>query len=129
MTRDQSSSLDESLLRVEKTEEEAKCEERDKSSVSTAALQHCSTAIVSTEWSPLQLSSYNLTKPSVRPRPPLRTETLERHLPRPALRTFTSGRSSAEPLETARLALSGSGRTDRDLVTPLPTSLSELDLR
>jgi len=80
------------------------------------------------DWSPLQLSSYNLTKPSMKSKPSLRTETLQRPPPvRPALRSFTSGRSSAEPLETFRLPLTV--RSDRDLVTPLPSSLSELDLR
>ena len=84
--------------------------------------------VTTTDWSPLQLSSYNLTKPPVKRRPSLKTETLERHPPvRQALSTFRSGRSSAEPLETCRLPLSV--RAERDLVTPLPATLSELDLR
>ena len=76
------------------------------------------------DWSPLQLSSYNLAgKPPPPPPPPVRqTETLERHpvRPSPALTTFTSGRTSAEPLETCRTNLRA---------TPLPATLSELDLR
>ena len=95
------------------------------------------------EWSPLplQLSSYNLGQPPVtRPRPSLRTETLERH-PRPSLRTFTSGRSSAEPLDSHKLApgvtrrdteIRGAGLAQGEhtnLVSALPSSLSELDLR
>ena len=94
------------------------------------------------EWSPLplQLSSYNLGQPPVsRPRPSLRTETLERH-PRPSLRTFTSGRSSAEPLDSHKLApgvrrdteIRGAGLAQgahTNLVSALPSSLSELDLR
>ena len=90
---------------------------------------------VSSDWSPLQLSSYNLGVPGPGgggkppPPPPVRqTETLDRHLvrPGPALRTFTSGRTSAEPLDSCRINL----RPDRELQsTPLPASLSELDLR
>ena len=98
------------------------------------------------EWSPLplplQLSSYNLGQPPVtRPRPSLRTETLERHpVRRPSLRTFTSGRSSAEPLDSHKLApgvrrdteIRGAGLAQgahTNLVSALPSSLSELDLR
>ena len=88
------------------------------------------------DWSPLQLSSYNLSqpppaRPEVRPKPSLRTETLERHpVRRPSLRTFTSGRASAEPLVSLRLTTVTSvtsGTTN--LVSALPSSLSELDLR
>ena len=92
---------------------------------------------VTSDWSPLQLSSYNRGVPGPGPGaggkppppPPVRqTETLDRHPARsgPALRTFTSGRTSAEPLDSFRINL----RPDRDLQsTPLPASLSELDLR
>ena len=105
------------MLRGEK--EEVKPEEQTKSS---------SASLVSGDWSPLQLSSYNLTKPSIKSKPSLRTESLQRRPPvRPALRSFTSGRSSAEPLTT--LPLPVTARTERHLVTPLPSSLSELDLR
>ena len=106
------------------------------------------------EWSPLQLSSFNLTKPgqlTTKPRPQLRTETLERYPVRHSgqMKTFTSGRSSAEPFSSGRnsaepldsykmsggLMTSNTGARARTqvecgmLVTPLPTSLSELDLR
>ena len=87
---------------------------------------------VSSDWSPLQLSSYNLTKPPPLPvKPSLRTETLERHNTRPALRTFSSGRSSAEPLDSGGEAVKmrRSGLSSEHLVTPITTSLSELDLR
>ena len=89
------------------------------------------------EWSPLQLSSHHL-PPLIKPKPSLRTETLERHQRRPSMRTFTSGRCSAEPLESHKLS---QGLRDRDevrvmasgaqsnLVSALPSSLSELDLR
>lgn len=92
------------------------------------------TSSVSTDWSPLQLSSYNLTKPPLlKPKPSLRTETLERHPVRPLLRTFTSGRCSAEPLDSYKLTNNKTRtRSQMDaglMVTPLPTSLSELDLR
>ena len=90
------------------------------------------------EWSPLQLSSYNLAQPPAlmpKPRPSLRTETLERH-PRPSLRTFTSGRASAEPLDSLKprrdTEVRGPGLTPgahTNLVSALPSSLSELDLR
>lgn len=92
------------------------------------------------QWSPLplQLSSYNLGQPPAlmaKPRPALRTETLERHPGRrPSLRTFTSGRASAEPLDSlgprsgeARAGLAPGAHTS--LVSALPSSLSELDLR
>ena len=92
------------------------------------------------DWSPLQLSSYNLSqppparpevRPEVRPKPSLRTETLERHpVRRPSLRTFTSGRASAEPLDSHRLTSVTSGTSGpTNLVSALPSSLSELDLR
>ena len=97
------------------------------------------------EWSasPLQLSSYTLGQPPpLKPRPSLRTETLERHpVRRPSLRTFTSGRSSAEPLDSHKLVTSGlTSVTSRreevrasgpqsSLASALPSSLSELDLR
>ena len=89
---------------------------------------------VSSDWSPLQLSSYNLSKPPPPPlpvKPSLRTETLERHNTRPALRTFSSGRSSAEPLDSGGEAVKmrRSGLSSEHLVTPITTSLSELDLR
>ena len=91
------------------------------------------------EWSPLplQLSSYNLAQPPAlmtKPRPSLRTETLERH-PRPSLRTFTSGRASAEPLDSLKprsQEVRGPGLTlgaHTSLRSALPSSLSELDLR
>ena len=91
------------------------------------------------DWSPLQLSSYNLSqpppaRPEVRPKPSLRTETLERQpVRRPSLRTFTSGRASAEPLDSHRLTSVTSGTSGTsgttNLVSALPSSLSELDLR
>ena len=91
---------------------------------------------VSSDWSPLQLSSYNLTKPPPPPlpvKPSLRTVTLERHNTRPALRTFSSGRSSAEPLDSCSggeaVKMRRSGFSSEHLVTPITTSLSELDLR
>ena len=90
---------------------------------------------VNSDWSPLRLSSYNLEVGGggkAPPPPPVRkTETLERQVarPGPALTTFTSGRNSAEPLGSCRVNL----RAERDLqstaTTPLPASLSELDLR
>ena len=100
------------------------------------------------DWSPpppLQLSSYNLSAPPplpLKPRPQgsLRTETLERH-PAPArhlqqLRTFTSGRASAEPLDTFKLGAARPEPEARLRTSPAPalapqltTSLSELDLR
>lgn len=94
----------------------------------------------SSDWSPpLQLSSYNLTKPSqmmAAKIPVIRTETLERHNSRPSLRTFTSGRCSAEPLESYKLSSAKNelrGRPGMDdqisMTTPLTQSLSELDLR
>ena len=94
------------------------------------------TTTTSTDWSPLQLSSYTLGVPGPGggkpPPPPVRqTETLDRHLarPGPALRTFNSGRTSAEPLDSCRI----NPRLDRELqgnpLTPLSASLSELDLR
>ena len=96
------------------------------------------TTDIAEDWSPapLQLSSFNLTKPPpLKPKPTLRTETLERHPVRPSLRTFTSGRCSAEPLDSYKLtSMTGVARLRSQidtgmLVTPLPTSLSELDLR
>ena len=96
------------------------------------------TTDITEDWSPapLQLSSFNLTKPPpLKPKPTLRTETLERHPVRPSLRTFTSGRCSAEPLDSYKLtSMTGVARLRSQidtgmLVTPLPTSLSELDLR
>ena len=92
------------------------------------------------DWSPLQLSSYNLSqppparpevRPEVRPKPSLRTETLERHpVRRPSLRTFTSGRASAEPLDSHRLtSVTSVTSGTTNLVSALPSSLSELDLR
>ena len=91
-------------------------------------------------WSPLQLSSFNLAGSGVsgpgqvrglKPRPParagagLRTETLERHPSRSNLRSFTSGRCSAEPLDWA----GRTGPAARPGLGSLPHSLSELDLR
>ena len=88
------------------------------------------------EWSPLQLSSHHLQPPLIKPS--LRTETLERHQRRPSLRTFTSGRCSAEPLESHKLSQGLRARDEvrglasgahSSLVSALPSSLSELDLR
>ena len=139
-SRDQSGSLDESLLirdnsltssiikSSDKVSEEVQlCDEPTNSGLAV-------TSSVSTDWSPLQLSSYNLTKPPLlKPKPSLRTETLERHPVRPLLRTFTSGRCSAEPLDSYKLTNNKTRtRSQMDaglMVTPLPTSLSELDLR
>ena len=141
MSRDQSGSLDESLLvrdnsltpSLVKTSEGAELgEEMPAPAPSTTP-----------DWSPpppLQLSSYNLSAPPSLPLKPLRTETLERH-PAPArhlqqLRTFTSGRASAEPLDTFKLGAARPEPEARLRSSPAPapgsqltTSLSELDLR
>ena len=83
-------------------------------------------------FSPLQLSSYNLGtkpvppfKPVLAPKPSMRTETLERHPVRSSqLKMFKSGRSSAEPFDY----FEGEKPLRPDQVQ-LATSLSELDLR
>ena len=75
-----------------------------------------------------------------RPQGSLRTETLERHPARhlQQLRTFTSGRASAEPLDTFKLGAARPEPEARLRTSPAPapalapqltTSLSELDLR
>ena len=84
------------------------------------------------EFSPLQLSSYNLGtkpvpyfKPVLAPKPTIRTETLDRQPARSSqLKLFKSGRSSAEPFEYF-----GCEKSLRPDQVQLATSLSELDLR
>ena len=151
MSRDQSGSLDESLLVRDNslTPSLVKTSEGASSELGEEMPAPAPAPSTTPDWSPpppLQLSSYNLSAPPPLPLKPLRTETLERHpapatAPAPArhlhqLRTFTSGRASAEPLDTFKLGAARPETEARLRSSPAPapgsqltTSLSELDLR
>ena len=145
MSRDQSGSLDESLLVRDNSLTPSLVKTSEGAGGELGEEMPAPAPSTTPDWSPpppLQLSSYNLSAPPPLPLKPLRTETLERHpAPAPArhlqqLRTFTSGRASAEPLDTFKLGAARPEPEARLRSSPAPapgpqltTSLSELDLR